>query len=196
MIDFTPLARGHFMSRLRQQARYIHHADAVQQGELVRLVERAALTAVGRRYDFSTVRTYHDFASRVPLCRYEDMQPLIMRALKGEAGVLWPGRTYNFAQSSGTSDGRSKYIPITRESFRWNHYQGASDVVAHYLNLNPSSRIFSGKALILGGSFANNLTGLKPGVRVGDLSASLIDNINPLAGMFRVPRKHIALMED
>ncbi|MBO6251258.1 MAG: GH3 auxin-responsive promoter family protein [Muribaculaceae bacterium] len=184
------------MSRLRQQERYIDHADAVQQGELVRLVERAALTTVGRQYDFSTVRTYHDFASRVPLYRYEDLQPLIMRTLKGEVGVLWPGRTYNFAQSSGTSDGRSKYIPITRESFRWNHYQGASDVVAHYLNLNPSSRIFSGKALILGGSFANNLTGLKPGVRVGDLSASLIDNINPLAGMFRVPRKRIALMED
>ena len=101
----------------------------------------------------------------------------------------------NFAQSSGTSDGRSKYIPITRESFRWNHYQGSSDVMSHYLNLNPASRVFSGKAFILGGSFANNLQ-LKPGVRVGDLSANLIENMNPLANLVRIPNRQIALMED
>ena len=101
----------------------------------------------------------------------------------------------HFAQSSGTSDGRSKYIPITRESFQWNHYVGSSDVVSHYLNLNPASRIFSGKAFILGGSFANNLQ-LKPGVRVGDLSANLIENMNPLANLVRIPSKQVALMED
>ena len=64
-MDFTPFARNHFLSRLPQQVRYIDHADAVQQGELVYLVERAALTEVGRRYDFSTVRTYGDFASPI-----------------------------------------------------------------------------------------------------------------------------------
>ena len=194
-MDFTPLVKGHFRNRLQEQVRFIDHADAVQQGELVKLVETAALTQMGRRYDFSTCRTYSDFASRVPLHRYEDLRPMIMRMVDGEAGVLWPGRTWSFAQSSGTTDGRSKYIPITRQALRRNHYQGASDVVAHYLNLNPQSRIFSGKALILGGSFANELQ-LKPGVQVGDLSATLIQNINPLANLFRVPSKHVALMAD
>lgn len=194
-MDFTPLVKGHFRNRLQEQVRFIDHADAVQQGELVKLVETAALTQMGRRYDFSTCRTYSDFASRVPLHRYEDLRPMIMRMVDGEAGVLWPGRTFNFAQSSGTTDGRSKYIPITPQALRRNHYQGASDVVAHYLNLNPQSRIFSGKALILGGSFANELQ-LKPGVQVGDLSATLIQNINPLANLFRVPSKHVALMAD
>ena len=194
-MDFTPLVKGHFRNRLQEQVRFIDHADAVQQGELVKLVETAALTQMGRRYDFSTCRTYSDFASRVPLHRYEDLRPMIMRMVDGEAGVLWPGRTWSFAQSSGTTDGRSKYIPITRQALRRNHYQGASDVVAHYLNLNPQSRIFSGKALILGGSFANELQ-LKPGVQVGDLSASLIQNINPLANLFRVPSKQVALMAD
>ena len=194
-MDFTPLVKGHFRNRLQEQVRFIDHADAVQQGELVKLVETAALTQMGRRYDFSTCRTYSDFASRVPLHRYEDLRPMIMRMVDGEAGVLWPGRTWSFAQSSGTTDGRSKYIPITRQALRRNHYQGASDVVAHYLNLNPQSRIFSGKALILGGSFANELQ-LKPGVQVGDLSATLIQNINPLANLFRVPSKHVALMTD
>ncbi|MBR6948388.1 MAG: GH3 auxin-responsive promoter family protein, partial [Muribaculaceae bacterium] len=157
--------------------------------------EKAALTRIGRKYDFSTIRTYKQFASTLPLYSYEDLRPQIMRMVNGSKDELWPGRCYNFAQSSGTTGGRSKYIPITRESFQWNHYLGASDVVSHYLNLNTSSRIFSGKAFILGGSFANNLQ-LKPGVRVGDLSANLIENMNPLANLMRIPGKQVALMED
>ena len=180
---------------MQEHARFIDHADAVQQGELVRLIEKAALTRIGRKYDFSSIRTYRQFASTLPLYSYEDLRPQIMRMVNGIKDELWPGRCMNFAQSSGTSDGRSKYIPITRESFRWNHYVGASDVVSHYLNLNPTSRIFSGKAFILGGSFANNLK-LKPGVRVGDLSANLIENMNPLANLARIPSKQVALMED
>ena len=195
MINFTPLVRSHFLDRLQEHVRYVNHADAVQQGELVRLIEKAALTRIGRKYDFSSIRTYRQFASTLPLYSYEDLRPQIMRMVNGIKDELWPGRCMNFAQSSGTSDGRSKYIPVTRESFRWNHYVGASDVVSHYLNLNPGSRIFSGKAFILGGSFANNLK-LKPGVRVGDLSANLIENMNPLANMVRIPGKQVALMED
>ncbi len=195
MIDFTPLFRSHFLGRLNQHARYIDHADAVQQGELVRLIEKASLTRIGRKYDFSSIRTYHQFASTLPLYSYENLKPQIMRMINGEKDELWPGRCMNFAQSSGTSDGRSKYIPVTRESFRWNHYVGSSDVVSHYLNLNPSSRIFSGKALILGGSFSNRLQ-LPRGVRVGDLSANLIENMNPLAELVRIPRRQVALMEN
>ena len=195
MIDFTPFIRSHFLGRLQQHQRYIDHADAVQQGELVRLIEKAALTRIGRKYDFSSIRTYRQFASTLPLYSYENLQPHIMRMVNGAKDELWPGRCYNFAQSSGTSDGRSKYIPITREAFQWNHYQGSSDVVSHYLNLNPESRIFSGKAFILGGSFANNLQ-LQRGVRVGDLSANLIENMNPLANLLRIPSRQVALMED
>ena len=195
MIDLTPLVRNHFLGRLQQHVRYIDHADAVQQGELVRLIEKAALTRIGRKYDFSSIRTYKQFASTLPLYSYEDLRPQIMRMVNGIKDELWPGRCMNFAQSSGTSDGRSKYIPITRESFQWNHYQGASDVISHYLNMNPASRIFSGKAFILGGSFANNLQ-LKPGVRVGDLSANLIENMNPLANLMRIPNKQLALIEN
>ena len=195
MIDFTPWVRNRFVGRLQQHLRYIDHADAVQQGELVRLVEKAALTEIGRHYDFSSIRTYEQFARTLPLYDYEGLRPQIMRMLNGEAGVLWPGHCLNFAQSSGTSDGRSKFIPITRESFKWNHYQGSSDVVSHYLNLNPDSRLFSGKAFILGGSFAHQVSAPR-GTRVGDLSANLIECMNPLANLFRVPGKRIALMED
>ena len=194
MLDFTSLARGVFRQRLQQHLRYADHAAQVQQGELVSLVETAALTWFGRRYDFSTVRTWKDFASRVPLHRYDDLRAPIMRMVGGEAGVLWPGVTRHFAQSSGTSDGRSKYIPITERSFKRNHFRGAADVVAHYLNLNPDSRMFAGKGLILGGSYATELQ-VGRGVHVGDLSANLIDRANPLVQLARVPSKRIALME-
>ena len=110
----------------------------------------------------------------------------------GELKKRFPGPA---AQSSGTSDGKSKYIPVTPASFSRSHYKGGSSVISHYLSLYPDSRIFAGKSFILGGSFANELT-LPPGVRVGDLSANLIENINPLVNLTRVPSKRIALLED
>ena len=195
-MDFTWLMRKRARGRLEEQLRYLDHADAVQQEQLVRLIEEASLTWQGRRYEYSAIRTYRQFADRVPLVRYEDVRDAVMRMVRGEKDVLWPGVTRHFAQSSGTSDGKSKYIPITAAAFRRNHYAGAADVVNHYLNLNPESRIFSGKGFILGGSFANEVEGLPRGVRVGDLSANLIDNINPIVNLFRVPSKETALLED
>ena len=132
----------------------------------------------------------------MPVSSYEDVAPWIMRQLDGESDVLWRGRVNRFAQSSGTSNGKSKYIPITNDALQRCHYKGASDVVAHYLSLYPDSRMFSGKGFILGGSFANEVAHLREDARVGDLSAHLIDKVNPLVNMVRVPSKEIALMED
>ena len=115
--------------------------------------------------------------------------------INGERDILWPGRIRNYAQSSGTSDGKSKYIPITPDSFRLCHYRGAYYPVAFYLNQFPDSHAFSGKGFILGGSFANELS-LPKDVVVGDLSANLIHRIPTLINMFRVPSKEVALLED
>ena len=94
------------------------------------------------------------------------------------------------------TDGRSKFIPVTSDSLRRCHYRGAAAVVAEYLHLNPRSRLFSGKSFILGGSFATSLQDLPDGVKVGDLSAHLIDRISPLANLMRTPSKQVALMPD
>lgn len=195
MLDFTPLVRPLFENRIRRSVRFIDYGDVVQREQLYSLIGQASFTEIGQKYKFIDSLTYPEFKERVPLHTYEDLNPAIMRMVAGEKNVLWRGVTRRFAQSSGTSDGKSKYIPVTDESLRLCHYQGGFDTVAHYLNLNPGSRIFSGKAFILGGSFANELK-LKPGVRVGDLSANLIENINPIANLVRVPRKQIALMAD
>lgn len=198
MIDFTPIARPIFARRIaaldREAARGIAE---VQLGQLRRILAKAAKTRYGAGLKITPDMSYDQFRAQVPVVDYEDLRPWVMRMVGGEPDVLWPGVTRRFAQSSGTSGGKSKYIPLTSDSLRLNHYQGGFDVVAHYLDMCPGSRVFGGKAFILGGSFANEVAHLPRGVKVGDLSAHLIDKINPLVNsLFRVPDKKTALISD
>lgn len=196
MTDFTPIARPFFSARIKAVKSWIGKAEPVQRLQLAKLVAHGKRTLFGQRHGFDTLSSYEDFVKAVPVTGYEGIRDLVMRMIAGDRNILWPGGCTRFAQSSGTSDGKSKYIPVTNDSLRLNHYAGGRDVVAHYLDLNPGSRIFSGKSFILGGSYANEIAGLRKGVRVGDLSANLIDNINPVANLFRIPAKEIALMAD
>lgn len=195
-MDFTPYARAILCRRAKTADSWTGHTREIQLEELRRLLRALRSTKWGAERGLEHAGTYDDFRRGIPApVAYPELRPYVMRMVEGERDVLWPGLTRNFAQSSGTSDGKSKYIPVTRESFSRSHYRGGGDVVAHYLSLYPDSRIFSGKSFILGGSFANELT-LPPHVKVGDLSANLIDNINPVANLFRVPSRSIALMQD
>ncbi len=196
MMNFTPLARRMMSSRVLAAQNWRGEAiKTIQTNQLTWLTSHGAKTKYGVAHKLRATGNYEDFCSMLPVTSYPAIREYIMRMVNGEADVLWPGVTHRFAQSSGTSDGKSKYIPITEQSLRLNHYQGAADVVAHYLYLHPESRMFSGKGFILGGSFANELT-LPPHVKVGDLSANLIDDINPLVNLVRIPSKDIALMAD
>lgn len=198
-MDFTGIARTFFSARAKRTDKWAGHTEEIQRRQLQWLLEKAYSTEAGRKHGFRDILRTADpvktYMQEVPTVVYEDIRPLAMRMVKGEKDILWPGKCVRYAQSSGTSGGKSKYVPITDDSLRHNHYPGTSDVVAHYLQMNPTSRIFSGKSLILGGSFANELQ-LCQGVKVGDLSATLIDRMPRLADMMRVPDKRIALMED
>lgn len=196
MINLTPLARLIFNHRVKESLRWINGCEDTQREQLAWLIRQSRSTRWGEKYHYGEIKNYEDFAQKVPVSSYEDVAPWIMRQLEGESDVLWRGRVNRFAQSSGTSNGKSKYIPITNDALQRCHYKGASDVVAHYLSLYPDSRMFSGKGFILGGSFANEVAHLREDARVGDLSAHLIDKVNPLVNMVRVPSKEIALMED
>lgn len=196
-MNLTGLIRPIFMRRISAAMRAAATPEDTQRLLLQRLIHTARATEWGRTHNYSSLSTYEDFADAVSLSPYENIRSYVMRMIAGQPDVLWPGVTKRFAQSSGTSDGKSKYIPVSRESLKRSHYRGASDVVAHYLNLYPDSRIFSGKSFILGGSFANELSiAASAGVKVGDLSANLIDAINPLAELVRVPDRATALMAD
>lgn len=197
MINLTPIARPFFIHRAKCLSRHSDDLERTQRRTLARLLAAARLTEVGREYGFSSIDSPQLYAGRVPMRPYEEIRPQVMRMVRGEKDVLWPGVTRRFAQSSGTSDGRSKFIPVTDDSLRLNHYAGSASVVAEYLRLYPDSKLFGGESFILGGSFATALTEVPAGVRVGDLSANMIEAMPRPAGWFRIPRsREVALIAD
>lgn len=194
-MSLTKLVRPIFMPRIKAAQRFVSLGDEIQKNQLFSLLKQAKDTEFGKLHHFDSITSYNEFRQNIPISSYEDLCPYIMKMVNGEKDILWRGVTKHFAQSSGTSNGRSKFIPITTDSFKKCHYQGGFDVVAHYLNLNPQSRIFDGRSFILGGSFASNIEHSKD-VKIGDLSANLIDGINPLANLVRIPSKKTALLAD
>ena len=166
----------------------------MQREVLAHLIDRAQDTEFGRQHDFSNIGNYEQFINNVSVNTYEELKGQIDRMRHGERDVLWPGRTRWYAKSSGTTNDKSKFIPVTNEGLKRIHYAGPFDSVAFYLQNNPQSRLFDGRAMILGGSHAPNYN--LPDSLVGDLSAILIENINPLANLVRVPKKATALLSD
>lgn len=184
----------YFQTRRRELERYINKGEEMQHEILQYLVKRGKDTEYGRKYLFSTINNYNDFAQNIPLNTYEELKGYIDRMRHGERNILWPGQVKWYAKSSGTTNDKSKFIPITHEGLQNVHYQGGKDVLAYYLSNNPNSKLFSGKGLILGGSHSPNYN--LSNSLVGDLSAILIENINPLANLVRVPSKEVALLSD
>ena len=184
----------YFQPRHRELERYTHGGDAIQDEILRYLVEQGKDTEYGRNHLFSTIHSYDDFAQNIPVNTYEELKSDIDRMRHGEHNVLWPGQVKWYAKSSGTTNDKSKFIPVSSEGLQSIHYQGGKDVVALYLANHPESRLFDGKSLILGGSHSPNYN--LPNSLVGDLSAILIENINPLANLRRVPSKQVALLSD
>ena len=193
-MSITKLARPFFLHRLKAIARYATDAEEIQRKVLARLLREAAQTAYGRDHGFGEIRSYEEFSRTVPVNTYEELKGFIDRMRHGERDVLWKGRVKWYAKSSGTTNDKSKFIPVSSAGLHDTHYAGGTDAVALYLQNNPESRLFDGRALILGGSHQSNYN--LPGSLVGDLSAILIENINPVVNLFRVPKKRVALLSD
>jgi len=166
----------------------------LQRAVLSHLIHTAMDTEYGHNHAFQGVKDYNDFIAHVPVNTYEELKGDIDRMRQGETDILWPGRVKWYAKSSGTTNDKSKFIPVSQEGLQKIHYAGGFDSVAIYLRNTPDSRLFDGRSLILGGSHAPNYN-LKDSL-VGDLSAILIENINPLVNLVRVPKKRTALLSD
>ena len=193
-MSLTSIVGRFLLSRQKELERHFTDGEQLQRQVLERLLAQGANTEYGRKYDFSRVHSYDDFAKLIPQATYEELAPWIDRMRHGEKNVLWPGQVTWYAKSSGTTNDKSKFIPVTREGLKRIHYRGSVDAMAYYLQNNPKSRMFDGKSLILGGSHQPNYNVAHS--LVGDLSAILIENINPIAGLLRVPKKKTALMSD
>ena len=157
------------------------------------LVDFAKDTEIGKSFDFRSIKNYSDFASRVPITNYEGMEHLIDQARRGTANLFWPTPIKWFAKSSGTTNAKSKFIPVSQESLEDCHYKSSKDLLSIYLNNNENSQLFTGKSLRLGGSkelYESH------GSVFGDLSAILIDNMPFWAEFSSTPSNKVSLMPD
>ena len=193
-MSITRIIRPFFNARLKAIGRYETEAKDIQLGVLARLLADAAGTQWAAAHRYAPGMDYDRFAERTPISTYDDFKVDIDRMRRGEADVLCKGRVKWYAKSSGTTNDKSKFIPVSARYLRDTHYAGGTDAVALYLRNNPKSRLFDGRALILGGSHAPNYT--PPRSLEGDLSSILIENINPLVNLVRTPSKKVALLSD
>lgn len=166
----------------------------VQNELFKKLITTAQNTEWGKKYHYSSVSSPDEFRERVPLSQYEDIFPYIDRIMKGEENLLWPGKIKWFAKSSGTTNARSKFIPVSKESLEDCHYKGGKDMLSLFINNRPDTKVFTGKGLSIGGS--HQINPMNPDTFYGDVSAVIIQNLPFWAQIIRTPKLEIALMDD
>ena len=179
--------------RIHQIELFLKYPNEVQEELLMNLIRRAENTVIGAQYDFSSVNSYTTFSERVPVSTYEDLQPLIERTRQGEQNIFWDAPIKWFAKSSGTTNAKSKFIPVSNDALEDCHYKGSKDLLCLYLNNNEDSEMFLGKSLRLGGSsqiYEDKAT------LFGDLSAILIENMPIWAEFSSTPSNKISLMSE
>lgn len=179
--------------RIHQMDLFLKYPIEVQNELLLKLLDKAKETEVGLRYNFKSIKNYQDFNTKVPIRSYESIQQEIDRARNGENNIFWSTNIKWFAKSSGTTNAKSKFIPVSEESLENCHYKAVRDMLSIYVCNNKETKMFSGKSLRLGGSsksYEDN------GTYFGDLSAIIIENLPLWAEFSSVPKQEIALMSN
>lgn len=179
--------------RIHQIELFMKYPNEVQEELLFALLKTSENTFIGRQYDFNSIKNYQTFSERVPVSTYEDLEPMIEQTRKGMQNIFWPTSIKWFAKSSGTTNAKSKFIPVSSEALENCHYKASKDLLSLYLNNNEDSQLFVGKSLRLGGSkelYEDNNTFF------GDLSAILIDNMPIWAEFSSTPSNRVSLMGD
>ncbi len=173
---------------------FIKYPYDVQDEWFQNLISSAQHTEWGKTHGYASIYTQDQFKDRVPIQNYDTLKPYIERMLAGEQNVLWPSEIKWFAKSSGTTNDRSKFIPVSEESLEECHFKGGKDLLTMYCDNRPDTKIFTGKCLVLGGS--HQINQLNADSCYGDLSAVLIKNLPFWAEFYRTPNMSIALMDD
>ncbi len=187
------IASWFLKKRFHQIDLFLKYPNEVQNELILSHLIKAKDTQFGKEYGFNSITNYKTFAERIPVTNYESFKHLIERSRQGESNVFWPTPIKSFAKSSGTTNAKSKFIPVSTESLLNCHYAAGKDLLCMYLNNNPESQLFKGKSLRLGGSkelYKQN------GTSFGDLSAILIDNMPFWAEFSSTPSNKVSLMSD
>ncbi len=165
-----------------------------QQEVFTELIGAAKGTEWGKKYDYASIKTIADYQDRVPVSSYEDFFPYIERNLRGEQNILWPSDINWFSKSSGTTNARSKYLPVSSESLEKSHFRGGKDIMTLMLENKPDSKLYDGKALSIGGALHPNP--YNTNTFVGDVSAVITKNLPTWADYIRTPSMEIALLDN
>lgn len=180
--------------RMHQIELFMKYPYDVQDECLRKLIDAAKYTEWGKTYDYENIFTPEQFKKRVPVQSYESLKPFIDRIRKGEQNILWNTDIKWFAKSSGTTNDKSKFIPVSQESLNDCHYNGGRDMISIHCDLNPETQLFTGKNLALAGSLVTEHRGHYE-MQHGDLSAIVINNLPVWAEFFRAPELSIALLD-
>ena len=182
------------LKRIEQINLYNTYPYEIQKETLYKLVNFAKNTEWGRKYDFSKINTPEDFQKCMPVNDYNLLKPFISRTMEGEQNILWPTPIKWFAKSSGTTEDKSKFIPVSKEAIEDCHFRGGKDVYTIYTKLNPNTCIYEGKSIAMGGS--HEIQNMEIESYFGDLSAILIQNLPFWVELKRTPDLSIALMSE
>lgn len=192
MFDLTPFLR--LYARRRDKARSAAPPAALQSMVLARLVSAAQRTRFGRAHDLKRIRNVEDFQSAIPLRRYEHFWEEWWKAdFPVLRDVTWPGKIPYFAVSSGTTSGRTKYLPLSLSMVEANKRAGL-ELLSNHVLANPASRVLGGKLFLLGGSSV--LQDLGHGVKAGDLSGILAVNSPPWSRFLTYPSRSLLRIAD
>jgi hypothetical protein len=182
--------------RIHQMELFMKYPHEVQDELFKKLLQTGRLTEFGSRYDFGSIHTYDQYRERVPIHSYETLFPYIERQMRGEQNLLWPSEIKWFSKSSGTTNARSKFIPVSQEALEDCHFKGGKDLLSIYVNNYPDTKLFDGKGLAVGGSHRINELDPSATSYYGDVSAVIMRNLPPWAQFIRTPSLETALMSN
>jgi len=175
---------------------FMKYPHEVQEELFKKLITTGRNTEFGRTHGFADVHTEEQFRRMIPVSSYEDICPYIERNMAGEQNLLWPSDVKWFAKSSGTTNARSKFIPVSYEALEECHFKGGKDMLSIYCNNFPETRMFDGKGLTIGGSQQINQFDSNSESFYGDVSAVIMSNLPYWTKFVRTPTLDIALMEE
>lgn len=191
---FNKIIAKYLILRHKNIDRFIEFPFETQDNVFNYLISTAQNTQWGKKYGYSEIKSYEDFKNRVPVSTYDDIKPHIHKMMMGESNILWPENVTLFSKSSGTTEDKSKFIPVSFENLKECHIKGGWDAVSILYKNNPESKLFASKNLIMGGSlypFNEN-----PLATIGDISALMMDNMPAIGKPFHTPAFDIAMMSD
>ena len=169
----------------------IEQGEAIQRKTLNKLLVKAQDTKFGVKHNFKELidspSVLSDYTESATMGDYLNMLPWWTRARMGEENVTWPDPIVNYAVSSGTSDGSSKYIPVSHDMLKHIRRASLRQVLSIIQTDVPKDHIAK-QWLMIGGSTELEYNGM---YYSGDLSGITTGSVPILFQRLSKPGIHI-----